>query len=55
MNNIMQALVLVLITIAIIFAVVLKSPVVALAGLLITIGTIVWCKESPVKGARYVR
>ena len=55
MNTIAQVMILVLTTLAIIFAVVMKSPMVALGGLLITAGSVVWFKESPVKGARYVR
>ena len=47
MNAIAQIMILVLITLAIIFAVIMKSPIVALGGLLITAGSVVWCKESP--------
>lgn len=53
MNTIAQVMILVLITLAIIFAVVMKSPMVALAGLLITAGSVVWFKEPATKGVRH--
>lgn len=49
MNSTIQALVLVLITIAMVFAVVLESPVIALAGLLITGGSVVWFSTASTK------
>ena len=54
MNSLIQALVLVLITIAIIFSIVLKSPMIALGGLLITFGAVVWFKEPTVRGGHHV-
>lgn len=42
MNTVIQVSLLILITIAMIFAMVLQSPVIALAGLLITGGAVVW-------------
>lgn len=53
MNTIAQVMILVLITLAIIFAVVMKSPMVALGGLLITAGSVVWFKEPTSKEVRH--